>query len=137
MGASLCVAGAEDDIPTCAHDKQIHSMTGEKTIKFKPGSLGMSVRWGEGVVTNMDQGLQAEKLGVKVGWKLIKVGNDEYTERFLDKYIAENKPFSITFNTNPNPEKKELSEVKVTSLKNTTSDMDGATDDLEPYKVDL
>ena len=45
---------------------------GTKTIKFKPGSLGMSVRWGEGVVTNMDQGSQAEKLGVEVGWKLIK-----------------------------------------------------------------
>lgn len=76
---------------------------GTKTIKFKPGPLGMSVRWGEGVVTNMDQGSQAEKLGVKVGWKLLKVGNDEYTERFLDKYIAEKKPFSITFNTDPNP----------------------------------
>jgi len=61
MGASLCVAEEEDDIPTCAHDKQIHSII----------------------------------------------------------------------------EKKERSEVKVTSLKRTTSDMDGATDDLDPNKADL
>jgi len=137
MGASLCVAEEEDDIHDWVYHKQFDSLIRTKTIQFQPGSLGMSVRWGEGVVTNMDQGSQTEKLGVKVGWKLINVGNDEYTEDILDKYIAENKPFSITFKTNPNPEKKELSEVKVTSLKNTTSDMDGATDDLEPYKVDL
>lgn len=137
MGASLCVAEDQDDIHDWVYDKKFDLLVRTKTIQFQPGSLGMSVRWGEGVVTNMDQGSQTKKLGVKVGWRLIKVGNDEYTEEILDKYMAKNKPFSITFKTNPDPEKKELSEVKVASLKDTTSDVDRVADDLEPRDLCL
>ena len=53
--------------------------------------------WKVGVVSAVVKGSQAQKHGVKPGWKMVKVEHKSYKESILDSYIAKKRPFTITF----------------------------------------
>ena len=70
----------------------------ERTIQFQPGKLGIASKdWENGYISTIIKGGQAENLGVKVHWKLLKIDGYSYSETTLDDYLAKNQPFSITF----------------------------------------
>jgi len=64
---------------------------------FQPGALGMDGLWEWGIVDYVAPGKQAHKLGIQPGWKILALNGYKYTENLLDRLIAGDKPFEITF----------------------------------------
>jgi len=64
---------------------------------FDPGRLGIKALWESGKVEGVSEGEQAEKLGVQVGWVIVKVGEEEYSEERLDSKVAGDSSYTLTF----------------------------------------
>lgn len=72
----------------------------QKTIRFEGRKLGMtSTNWKAGIVYRALEGGQAQKLGVKKGWKILKVDGKPYSKWAIDDCIEKGQSFSITFET--------------------------------------
>jgi len=85
----------------------------QENVKFKPGDIGIDFLE-DGKVADIKQGGQADQLGVKNGWTLIKLEDarptvsdfnlekekledTNYTKQRLDELIAAHKGFTATF----------------------------------------
>eukprot|EP00931_Biecheleriopsis_adriatica_P048451 TRINITY_DN27990_c0_g1_i1.p1 TRINITY_DN27990_c0_g1~~TRINITY_DN27990_c0_g1_i1.p1 ORF type:complete len:538 (+),score=105.32 TRINITY_DN27990_c0_g1_i1:56-1669(+) len=70
---------------------------GEKfTATFQPGKLGISADFAAGRVQAVHEG-QAKRAGVDGGMVMLEVDGEKYTEALLDKRIAGNKAYTVTF----------------------------------------
>jgi len=76
-------------------------------IVFKPGRLGIKAIWKSGEVEGVSANEQAEKLGVQVGWTIVKIDDDDYSEAKLDLKAGGKTEYTLTFSTerpeHPNP----------------------------------
>merc|ERR1712100_314517 len=66
------------------------------SLVFEPGGIGVRYA-GDGVVTNVASGGQAERLGVMKGWQFHTLENTAYSEDRLDELMAGKKNYSVTF----------------------------------------
>ena len=57
----------------------------------------MSTDWAAGKVSNVERCTQAEELGVKVGWRLLQIDSNPYSEDLMKRYRAATKPFEVVF----------------------------------------
>jgi len=73
----------------------------ETQIVFKPGRLGVKAMWETGEIEGVSANQQAEKLGVKVGWTIVKVDDEEYSEAVIDRKSAGDVDYVLTFRKNP------------------------------------
>merc|ERR1711920_23239 len=64
---------------------------------FKPGKLGIKAAWTTGEVEGVSPDMQAEELGVQVGWKIVKIDEEDYSEEALDAKVAEQVKYTLTF----------------------------------------
>jgi len=64
---------------------------------FKPGKLGIKAVWTTGEVEGVSPDMQAEELGVEVGWKIVKIDDEDYSEEALDAKVAEQTEYTLTF----------------------------------------
>jgi len=64
---------------------------------FKPGRLGIKAIWTTGEVEGVSPDMQAEELGVEVGWKIVKIDDEDYSEEALDAKVAEQVEYTLTF----------------------------------------
>jgi len=80
---------------------------GEHRVIFRPGQdLGLLGDWGSGIITDVEEGGQAERLGVKRGWLMKGIGEvrseltefDEYSEQLLNENLKNRDvPFEVVF----------------------------------------
>jgi len=78
-----------------------------KQILFQPGRLGIKAVWSTGEVEGVSPEGQAERLGVKAGWIMVKIDDEDYSEHRLDSRMAGDKEYTMTFqipSTDPKPE---------------------------------
>lgn len=68
-------------------------------VVFEPGSIGIGVNSASGVVTEVDPGSQADRLGVKAGWQFYMLEDTTYSESQLPALVAGNRNYSVTFKT--------------------------------------
>merc|ERR1712232_302606 len=81
------------------------SMVGmEYVFDFTPGKLGLVANWETGVVTEVSPGEQADRHGIKAGWKIVKLDDSTYSESNLDALIAGSRTYSVTFSMQEVPE---------------------------------
>lgn len=78
-----------------------------QTLKFEPGRIG--IRYMGNIITKVTPGTQADELGVKFGWEILKVNdnalpqnmNQQNSQKCVDVYLAQQKaekaPYTITF----------------------------------------
>lgn len=74
-------------------------MLKEKVVIFEPGGIGIKANWDSGLITNINPGGQAERLGVKCGWTFSRLEDTQYTEQRFDALLAGSQSFSVTFIT--------------------------------------
>ena len=71
---------------------------------FKPGPLGiLSYDLEFGIVTNLVPDSQAERKGVGIGWRMIKIDDRRYSKGLLKQKARGDEKYTITFITNVNP----------------------------------
>jgi len=73
------------------------------SVTFKPGKIGLGASWESGRVTRVDRGGQAASAGVEVGWQMVQIDEESYSEALLDKKIAGKKQYKLSFNRPPPP----------------------------------
>jgi len=56
----------------------------EKEVSFELGQYGFSEVPSTGTVLSVEDGTQAKRLGVKVGWKIILINGEPYSEEHMD-----------------------------------------------------
>jgi len=71
-----------------------------RTFTFKPGLLGFDANWLTRVVTEVYPHDQARKFGVQVGWKILRIDGQPFTEYLLDSRIMGRSSYDVTFETN-------------------------------------
>jgi len=85
---------SKDDV----FQQQAQANTESVTVTFEPGEIGMFQE--DGLVLTVDEGKQAERVGVSAGWKLIAVEGQSCTA-FEDKLFEDarksNTPYQVTF----------------------------------------
>merc|ERR1712232_702742 len=69
----------------------------DKVVVFEPGKIALRGEWGSGTVTIVHPGGQAERAGVKKGWRILTLNDAPYSEAELDALIARNEGFRATF----------------------------------------
>lgn len=62
-------------------------------------SFGMNLDMGTGLVTQVAPGAQAEALGVKTGWRVMKLNDSQFSINKLKALIAGRQTYAITFQT--------------------------------------
>jgi len=72
-------------------------------IVFSPGKLGIKAIWATGEIDGISKGGQAQKLGVKVGWVIEKIDEEDYSEQTLDQKAIGDNDYTLTFKTPPEP----------------------------------
>jgi len=86
----------------------------ETQIVFKPGKLGVKAIWETGEIEGVSANQQAEKLGVKVGWTIVKVDDEEYSEAVIDRKSAGDVDYVLTFRKRqPQPSPKKPDEPQI------------------------
>lgn len=86
-----------------ATDGDVESNTVQ--ILFQSGRLGIKAVWSNGKVEGVSEGGQAEKLGVQVGWTIIKIDDEDYLEETLDARVDGSEDYKLTFLTTTDAEK--------------------------------
>jgi len=71
------------------------------TGSFEPGKIGLHATWVSGRVNKIDEGGQGEREGVQVGMVMVNVDDEDYSEARLDKAIAGNRDYQVTFKKFP------------------------------------
>jgi len=66
-------------------------------IVFQPGRLGIKAIWSTGEVEGVSPDMQAESLGVQVGWTIVKIDDVDYSEETLDTKVAGRVDYTLTF----------------------------------------
>mmetsp|Transcript_156850 Transcript_156850/g.481120 ORF Transcript_156850/g.481120 Transcript_156850/m.481120 type:complete len:356 (-) Transcript_156850:69-1136(-) len=69
------------------------------TLTFQRGRLGLEAEWTTGLVQKVQEGGQADNLGIKEGWQFVAIGEDPYDESALRGKVADAEPFMVTFLT--------------------------------------
>lgn len=64
---------------------------------FRPGQLGITATWADGLVQDVEEGGQADSLGVKPGMYFESIDDIAYTEDLLDLRAAGKTNYEITF----------------------------------------
>lgn len=85
-----------------SEDEQEHVAT------FIPGSLGITAHWESGMVSKVVHESRAFRQGVKVGMRFKTVDGKPYDENLLDKLIAGNSNYVVTFKCAEAPSPKAL-----------------------------
>jgi len=93
LSKTLVKNTAEGSPPSPDQDKT-------KKLVFQPGTLGLKAYWCTGEVEAITPNEQCEDR-VEIGWRLVKVDDEEYTEETLDARIEGDKEYTITFRTEP------------------------------------
>merc|ERR1711959_562352 len=65
----------------------------------EPGASGIKADWDSGLITNVEPGGQADRLGVKSGWAFFRLDDSQYTEQRFDALLAGTRSFPVTFIT--------------------------------------
>merc|ERR1712187_371221 len=78
--------------------------TKEYVFDFTPGKPGFGANWKTGVVTTVAFGEQADRHGIKMGWKIVKLDDSTYSESKLNALIADSRTYSVTFSVQDVPE---------------------------------
>jgi len=73
------------------------AQTGELTVTFKPGALGISLDKDSGEVVDVSDDGQALPLGVEVGMRMLLVGNTYFSNRLLEQCVHGDSEYKITF----------------------------------------
>lgn len=68
-----------------------------KTITFKPGRIGITLKWATGEVQSIADGSQAQQLGAKVGTYVWEVDDQKFAATLLDKHIAGKADYKVSF----------------------------------------
>lgn len=69
----------------------------ERSVVFRPGSIGVEGDFRHGVVEQVLEGGQAAEQGVQPGWVMLSVDGEPYQEQLIDKKIAGPESFTVTF----------------------------------------
>jgi len=85
----------------------------ETQIVFKPGRLGVKAMWETGEIEGVSANQQAEKLGVKVGWTIVKVDDEKYSEAVIDRKSAGDLDYVLTFRKKKSPKIKAPDEPQI------------------------
>jgi hypothetical protein len=67
------------------------------TFEVSPGRFGVSFDEDSGLITEVDAGEQADRLGVKPGWKMIMIDGLPWRDELLKQKLASFMPYRITF----------------------------------------
>jgi hypothetical protein len=73
---------------------------GKQERHFEPGQPGFKFDEG-GLVTAVDESGPAHALGIQVGWRVIEVDEEPYTEALLNKNIFGREGFTLVFKDRP------------------------------------
>lgn len=73
----------------------------EIVVTFRPGGLGITSIWKSGFVEDVDEGSQAQLLGVKSGMYFKTIDNLAYSEDLLDRSIAGKSSYEVGFSFSP------------------------------------
>merc|ERR1711874_180923 len=68
-------------------------------VRFEPGAIGIDAIWDWGLVTQVQLGGQANRLGVKRGWTFHALEDRPYIKQHLDALLTGSRSFSVTFIT--------------------------------------
>merc|ERR1711904_354828 len=72
----------------------------EMTVTFQPGALGIKhANWDTGVLHELDPGGQADKKGVRCGYRFKAIDRMQYSEALLDTKRQGDKEFVVIFLT--------------------------------------
>jgi len=91
-------------------------------IVFNPGRLGIKAVWETGEIEGVSPNEQAEQLGVEVGWIIVKIDDEKYSEETLDHRAAGEVDYTLTFEI-PKPKPQDIP-TKPTVEPNTTAKKD-------------
>jgi hypothetical protein len=79
-------------------DLEDEPMSGQRSVKFKPGELGIAhADWGTGQVKDVDFKGQARDQGLSPGVQITEIDGEPYTEELLDARRTGKKEFTVTF----------------------------------------
>merc|ERR1711977_45604 len=56
----------------------------EAEVSFELGQYGLSEVPSTGTVVSVDDETQAKRLGVKVGWKIVRINGEPYSEELMN-----------------------------------------------------
>jgi hypothetical protein len=87
----------EDHSETGAVPPENNDEVNMTKIVFHPGKLGIKANWKTGEVEEISENGQAEKFGLEVGWKIVKINDEDYSEELLDEKTAGQSDYTITF----------------------------------------
>ena len=71
----------------------------EKVLTFYPGHTGFRPNWNSGLITHVKAESQADKLGVKVGWRIMQIDGQPFSGAFLVNRINCGSWYALTFRT--------------------------------------
>jgi transcription initiation factor TFIID TATA-box-binding protein len=69
----------------------------ELTATFMPGDTGISADWDRGKVIHVAEGSQANREGVTLGMKMIRINGYDYSKVLLDRCAAGREAYQVTF----------------------------------------
>jgi len=68
-------------------------------VNFDAGPMGLSYNTSNGKVVEVKPNMQAEKLKIQAGWKIIFINDVDYTRELVQEIIHQEKDYKITFLT--------------------------------------
>lgn len=66
-------------------------------IVFNPGKLGIKAVWETGEVEGISTVGQAKDLDVQIGWMIVKIDEEDYSEQALDRKKEGDSEYTLTF----------------------------------------
>jgi hypothetical protein len=117
-------SSSEEEAETKKEEKEI-------ALDVEPGDLGATIDPTTGSVSDIQPGGQFETLGVKEGWRIIWLGDDEFSEEMLASYRDESEEgYTITISTAPPPKEIAL-DVEPGDLGGTVDPNTGSVSDIQ------